>query len=221
MTSLESQLILASASPARLQTLTQAGFHPQVIVSHVDEDAVAATIPPGNHLAMVSALAEAKARAVAAELSPTRPTYVLGCDSMAQVGDRLLGKPHTPEVARERVRELSGARVVLHTAHSLIKLPADASEASTPRLGSPAAPLTRVASTTIFFTEFTKAEIDAYVATGEPLEVAGSFTLDGLGGSFIAGIAGDPSNVIGVSLPLLREMLTELGAFLPDFWSRN
>lgn len=210
------RVVLASASPARRKVLQGAGLRPVVRVSHVDEDALLAELRSraAGPAEQVLALAQAKARAVAGELetslSPGADTLVVGCDSMLEFHGEVLGKPHNPEVALARVRALSGDFGVLHTGHWVILLRSDAAE--------PVAEVGRTESTVVHFADFSEAEARAYVASGEPLEVAGSFTIDGLGGAFISGIEGDPHNVIGISLPLLRKLAGELGIFWPSLW---
>jgi septum formation protein len=193
------RFVLASASPARLQTLRSAGVEPEVIVSGVDEDQVTAENP--GELAGV--LATLKARAVVATL--TEHATVLGCDSVLEIDGVAYGKPGSPEVARERLRTMRGRSGILHTGHCLIDT-AGKQE------------LRELESTTVYFADLTDDEIDAYVATGEPLVVAGSFTVDGLGGPFVTGIEGDYHNVVGVSLPLVRRMLAEVGIPWPALW---
>ena len=210
-------VVLASASPARLKVLQGAGLRPVVRVSHVDEDALLARLRTdgAEPAAQVLALAQAKARAVAGELetslAPGADTLVMGCDSMLEFHGEVLGKPHNPEVALARVCALAGDCGVLHTGHWVMRLRGDAAE--------PVAQVGRTESTVVHFADFSEAEARAYVASGEPLEVAGSFTIDGLGGAFISGIEGDPHNVIGISLPLLRKLAGELGIFWPSLWS--
>lgn len=210
-------LVLASASPARRKVLQGAGLRPVVQFSHVDEDALLAelrsrAVGPAEQ---VLALAQAKARAVAGELetplSPGADTLVVGCDSMLEFHGEVLGKPHNPEVALARVRALAGDCGVLHTGHWVMRLRSDAAD--------PVAQVGRTESTVVHFADFSEAEARAYVSSGEPLEVAGSFTIDGLGGAFISGIEGDPHNVIGISLPLLRKLAGELGIFWPSLWN--
>ena len=186
------RFVLASASPARLRTLRAAGIDPDVIVSGVDEDRVTAESPA----ALALALAEAKAAAAAARLSG--PALVLGCDSLLELDGRALGKPASEDAAVERWRAMRGREGVLHTGHALLDT------------GS-GAHLARTASTVVRFAQASDAEIDTYCATGEPLLVAGAFTVDGLGGWFVDTIEGDHHNVVGLSLPLLRRMLHELG----------
>ncbi|WP_299296304.1 nucleoside triphosphate pyrophosphatase [uncultured Mobiluncus sp.] len=210
------RVVLASASPARRKVLQGAGLRPVVRVSHVDEDALLAELRSraAGPAEQVLALAQAKARAVAGELetslSPGADTLVVGCDSMLEFHGEVLGKPHNPEVALARVCALSGDCGVLHTGHWVMRLRRDVAEA--------VAEVGRTESTVVHFADFSEAEARAYVASGEPLEVAGSFTIDGLGGAFISGIEGDPHNVIGISLPLLRKLAGELGIFWPSLW---
>ena len=209
------RLVLGSKSPARLATLRSAGIDPVVIVSEVDEDAMAAALPPDAAPAqVVSALALAKAQAVAAEVS-ARPgpgqSLILGCDSMLHINGRMVGKPHTAEVARERIAEMRNTDAVLWTGHALLSVDAE---------GNADGEAVEAASTIVHFGNISDAEIDAYVATGEPLNVAGSFTIDGFGGPFVRGVTGDPHSVVGVSLPLLRDLAGRLGVFWPDLWKR-
>ena len=225
------RLVLASASPARRATLSAAGITPIVRVSTVDEDALLASLPGGRALRggsttpadEVSALAAAKCTNVCealargdAELPAGEPILVVGCDSMLEIDGQMLGKPHTPEVARERIRAMRRTTATLWTGHSLALL-APASSTQCPKR-EVTAQITRAASTLVHFGDISDDEIDAYVATGEPLHVAGSFTVDGLGGPFIDGVTGDYHSVVGISLPLLRSMACELGVFWPNLW---
>lgn len=198
-------LVLASASPARAQVLRAAGVEPIIAISDVDEAALLDELRDESFPDQVLALAQAKCEFVAANFTTQLNTCVLGCDSMFELDGQLFGKPHSAEQARTRLREMSGRTGTLHTGHWLVD----------PARGRAAG---AVASTEVTICELTPQDIDAYVASGEPLHVAGSFTLDGLGGAFVAGIDGDPSNVIGVSLPLLRALVTELSYSWPDFW---
>jgi septum formation protein len=193
------RFVLASASPARLKTLRSAGVEPEVIVSGVDEDDITAESP--GELARL--LATLKARAVVAGL--TEQATVLGCDSVLEIDGVAYGKPGTPEASRERLRSMRGRSGVLHTGHCLFDT-ASRQE------------LRELESTTVHFADLTDEEIDAYVATGEPLHVAGAFTVDGLGGAFVTGIEGDHHNVVGLSLPLLRDLLAELGHSWTSLW---
>lgn len=196
------RLILASASPARLATLRRAGLNPEVIVSDVAEENVFGHTPG----ATAELLAVMKAEAVAHRVPQPDPgTVVLGCDSLLELEGRALGKPGTAEEAIKRWQEMRGQSGVLHTGHCLIE----------PATGMRAV---ATASTTVQFAQVTDAEIEAYVATGEPLRVAGAFTLDGRGGAFVEKIAGDHHNVVGVSLPLLRRMCKALGVGWIDLW---
>ncbi|GAB3934395.1 hypothetical protein GCM10029976_043290 [Kribbella albertanoniae] len=194
------RFVLASQSPARLQTLRSAGVEPEVIVSGVDEDNVTAESP--GELARL--LATLKARAVVAELDDH--ATVLGCDSVLEIDGVAYGKPGTPEIARERLRAMRGKSGVLHTGHCLF-------DTNTKQ------ELRELASTTVYFADMTDDEIDAYVGTGEPLVVAGSFTVDGIGGPFVTGIEGDYHNVVGLSLPLVRTMLAQVGIAWPSLWT--
>lgn len=226
------RLVLASASPARRATLIAAGITPLVRVSTVDEDAVLAALPGGRAFSgtattpadEVSALAAAKCLDVCEALARNSPdlpdgesVLVVGCDSMLEIGGQMLGKPHTPEVARERIAAMRRTTATLWTGHcAAILAPASSAQDGNTRVVT--ASVTRSASTLVHFGDISDAEIDAYVATGEPLHVAGSFTVDGLGGPFIEGVTGDYHSVVGISLPLLRAMATELGVFWPDLW---
>ena len=226
------RLVLASASPARRATLIAAGITPLVRVSTVDEDAVLAALPGGRAFSgtattpadEVSALAAAKCLDVcealarnSPDLPDGEPVLVVGCDSMLEIGGQMLGKPHTPEVARERIAAMRRTTATLWTGHcAAILAPASSTQDGDTRVVT--ASVTRSASTRVHFGDISDAEIDAYVATGEPLHVAGSFTVDGLGGPFIEGVTGDYHSVVGISLPLLRAMATELGVFWPDLW---
>ena len=199
-------LVLASASPARLALLHASGITPRVVVSDVDEDAVeAAARAADRHLSparLSQLLAEAKGAAVQESLARGSAGLVLACDSVLEIDGAVHGKPGTPEVARERWRSMRGRSGVLHTGHWLI-------DTTTGRAaGSPA-------SATVHFADVNEAEIEGYLATGEPLHVAGGFTIDGLGASFIESIEGHPSTVVGLCLPLLRRLLTDLGI---DWW---
>ncbi|MFH8678402.1 nucleoside triphosphate pyrophosphatase [Streptomyces lydicus] len=195
------RLVLASQSPARLALLRQAGLAPEVIVSGVDEDALSADTP--GELARI--LAEAKAAAVAAR-PEAHGALVIGCDSVLELDGRALGKPVDAEDATARWKSMRGRSGVLQTGHCLIDT-ADGRHVSA------------TASTTVRFGEPTDAEITAYVESGEPLFVAGAFTLDGRSAPFIDGIDGDPGNVIGLSLPLLRRLLADLGVAVTDLWT--
>jgi septum formation protein len=199
------RLVLASASPARLATLRAAGVEPEVVVSGVDEDGV----DGGSPAATAQLLARLKARAVAARLGADRlhvgPELVLGCDSVFELDGRPWGKPTDAAEAVERWHAMRGRTGVLHTGHHLVDLDSDR------ELGA-------VASASVTFAQVSDAEIEAYVATGEPLRVAGGFTLDGLAGPFVSRVEGDPHTVVGLSLPLLRVILGELSLPWPTLW---
>lgn len=195
-------LILASASPARLATLRQAGIEPTVVVSGVDESRVGGL--PAAELALQ--LAELKAAAVAERDGLPHDALVLGCDSVLELDGEVLGKPDSAADAEQRWKQMRGRTGVLHSGHSLHDLASGRIAAAT-------------ASTVVHFADVTDAEISAYVATGEPLHVAGAFTVDGLGGPFVRGIEGDHHNVVGVSLPLLRELVAELGHEWTELWA--
>jgi septum formation protein len=197
-------LVLASASPARLQTLRNAGVEPVVIVSGVDES-VLDGLPP-TELALQ--LAELKCAAVAERDELPDGALVLGCDSVLDLDGESLGKPGDPEEAVRRWQAMRGRTGVLRTGHCLRDTATGKVAAAT-------------ASTTVHFAEVTDEEVAAYVATGEPLAVAGAFTVDGLGGAFVTGIEGDHHNVVGVSLPLVRDLAAELGHAWTDLWSRR
>jgi len=192
------QIILASASPARLKLLRAAGLDPQVVVSGVDETAFSA----GSPAELAGLLAEAKAAAVAAGLGHG---LVIGCDSLLDLDGRPQGKPASPADAVALWRNLAGRTGTLVTGHCVI-------DAASGRRAA------AVAATLVRFGTPSAAEIDAYVTSGEPLAVAGGFTLDGRGGWFVEGIDGDHGNVVGISLPLLRRLFAELGRKVTDLW---
>ena len=194
------RIVLASASPARLRTLRSAGLAPEVVVSGVDES-VADGLAPAQHALH---LARLKARAVAQRVEGA--AYVIGCDSVLELDGEVHGKPASAEEARSRWRRMRGRSGVLHTGHCVIAVPGGAA-------------VDDVGSTTVHFAELDDAEIERYVATGEPLAVAGAFTVDGLGGAFVRAVEGDHHNVVGISLPLLRRLLGEHGARWPDLWA--
>ncbi|NTW41521.1 MAG: septum formation inhibitor Maf [Cellulomonadaceae bacterium] len=216
-------LLLASASPARRATLAAAGIDASVLVSGVDEDAALAAATqrfgPLDPVDAVLVLAQVKAQAVAEVLDgDERPdglpddVLVLGCDSLLELDGAAFGKPRDAADATARWRTMRGRSGVLHTGHWLIDTRPVGDGQGTGTLGA-------TASTTVHFADLSDAEIDAYVATGEPLAVAGAFTVDGLGGPFVTGIDGDYHSVVGLSLPLLRELLAEVGVAITDLWS--
>jgi len=223
-------LLLASASPARLSTLRSAGLDPLVLVSAVDEDAVLAegrarfgTLEPEDAvLLLAQAKAEDVTRALeqpettvdddpAAAASPALPDLVVGCDSMLELDGEIFGKPADAETAVARWRTMRGRSGVLHTGHWVVDL-------RTPEDGGTGGTLGATSSTTVHFADLSDEEIDAYVATGEPLAVAGAFTLDGRGGAFVTGVEGDHHGVVGISLPLLRELVGQVGVRWTDLW---
>ncbi|QCW50234.1 septum formation inhibitor Maf [Nocardioides dongxiaopingii] len=198
------QLVLASASPARLATLRSAGIEPTVVVSGIDESQLV-DLDPGE---LALGLARLKCDAVAGRADVAALTggaLVLGCDSVLDLDGEALGKPGDAATATARWRAMRGRSGVLRTGHVLRDTATGRSTGAT-------------ASTTVHFAEVTDEEVAAYVATGEPLQVAGAFTLDGLGGAFVTGIEGDPHNVVGVSLPLLRTLVADLGHRWTDLW---
>jgi septum formation protein len=192
-------VVLASASPARLAVLRAAGLQPEVIVSGVDEGAYAA----GTPAELAGLLAQAKAAAVASALDTG---LVIGCDSLLDLDGRALGKPASAAQAAQRWREMSGRTGTLVTGHCVIN-------AATGQRAC------EVAATRVRFGTPSEAEIAAYVASGEPLAVAGAFTLDGRGGWFVEGIDGDHGTVLGVSLPVLRRLLASLGVSVTALWA--
>ena len=208
-------ILLASQSSGRLAPLRAAGVEPLVRVSDVDEHAVLRVLAADSRqeptpVQQVQALARSKAEEVAAAVTRAEreadpSLVVVGCDSMLEIDGRVVGKPGTSEIARARWQSMRGRTGVLHSGHALVRVGNGA------RAGG-------VSSTTVRFGSPTDAEIDAYVATGEPLGCAGAFTIDGLGGAFIDGIDGDPHGVVGISLPLLRRLLADLDVRWTDLW---
>jgi septum formation protein len=192
------RLVLASASPARLETLRAAGLRPEVVVSGVDEEGVDA--PDASALALK--LAQLKAVAVAADQPRA---LVIGCDSVLEFEGRVHGKPVDAVDAVDRWQRMRGGSGVLHTGHCVVDTHREVW-------------IGRSAATQVRFAEIDDEEIEAYVATGEPLRVAGGFTIDGLGSAYVSGISGDPHNVVGISVPLLRLMFDELGFVWHEFW---
>jgi septum formation protein len=198
--------VLASASPARYGTLRAAGVVPTVQASGVDEAAVVAALDVARPADVALELARRKAHAVAAELAG--PVVVVGCDSILDLDGEAHGKPADAAEAASRWRRMRGREGRLVTGHCVVAV----------RPGAPPREEAAVAATVVRFADLSDAEVDAYVATGEPLRVAGAFTLDGLGGPFVEGVDGDPHNVVGISLPLLRRLLARLGVQWTDLW---
>ncbi|MDM7855720.1 Maf family protein [Cellulomonas alba] len=233
------RLLLASASPARRATLRAAGIDPLVAVSSVDEDAVLAAArerfgaldPADAVLVLAQAKAEDVARALddgarelvvrdadgepATDDDDLDDVLLLGCDSMLELDGEVLGKPTDADDAVRRWRAMRGRTGVLHTGHWLVDLRPTGADGTGTGTG---ATFGATASTTVHFADVSDAEVAAYVATGEPLLVAGAFTVDGLGGPFVESIEGDHHNVVGLSLPLLRELLGELDVTVTDLW---
>jgi septum formation protein len=190
--------------------LRGAGIEPVVRVSGVDEGALAATLTDPTPVELVTALAAAKAHAVAADIAPEHPdTVIIGCDSMLHINGELVGKPGCADTALRRWQAMAGGTGELITGHAVVRLDQ----------GVRTATASGAQSTVIWFGTPSVEEIEAYVDTREPLEVAGGFTLDGLGGWFVEGIDGDPSSVIGISLPLTRRLLAEVGVPVVSLWS--
>lgn len=222
------RLLLASASPARLATLRSCGIEPLIRVSGVDEDAtLAAGVERFGELAAADAvllLAQAKAQAVVAWAEEDGlEVLVLGCDSLLELDGRAYGKPRDAADAVARWRSMRGRSGVLHTGHWLVDVrdgsgAADPADGTTPTARSGRGMVGATSSTIVHFADLSDAEIDAYVATGEPLAVAGAFTIDGRGGPFVRGVEGDHHGVVGLSLPLLRDLLGQLGVTVPDLW---
>ncbi len=235
------RLILASASPARRETLIRAGLAPEVIVSAVDEDAFHAA----DVMSLVAVLARAKAEAVAHAItadeaipepdeaipepdeaipepdegslqassgsaSAAAALLIVGCDSLLELDGEPLGKPATATEAVRRWQRMRGRTGRLHTGHHVVGY-ADGRQRA----------VAAVATTEVAFADLTDAEIEAYVATGEPQQVAGAFTIDGLGGAYVTSVSGDPHNVVGISLPLLRQLFAELGYPWHLLWSAD
>lgn len=208
-------LVLASQSPARAALLRAAGIEPIIRVSGVDEDALAASLTDPTPADLVRELAVAKAAAVLPAVATEYPeAVVIGCDSMLLFdgvdGPEVVGKPATVELARERWNQVAGTSGELLTGHAVVRLGGGRVVGSADGIGS----------TTVRFGTPTETELDAYLATGEPLQVAGGFTLDGFGGWFIEGVDGDPSSVIGLGLPLTRRLLDKVGVRVTDLWTR-
>jgi septum formation protein len=201
--STDRRLVLASASPARLALLRQAGLSPEVVVSDVDESTVSAP----RVAEQVALLAAAKAADVAKRETDA---LVVGADSLLEFAGKPLGKPSDASDVRDRWRRMAGRSGILHTGQALIDV----------RDGSAVSRDVAVASTVVYFATPTEQEVEAYVATGEPLAVAGAFTLDGLGAPFVRRVEGDPAAVVGLSLTVLRTQLAKRGLAITDLWKR-
>jgi len=211
------RLVLGSASPGRLKVLRQAGIDPLVLVSGVDEDVVAAGL--GSNASpqeVVSALAQAKARDVVGRLNNLDDgvavdCVVIGCDSMLHINGRLCGKPQSEAAARQLWQSMAGHAGQLYTGHSVIRLLDKQSVHEN----------VETSITTVHFGTPSPDDLEAYLASGESLRVAGGFTLDGLGGWFIEGVDGDPWAVVGIGLPLTRSLLGRAGLSIAALWAAN
>ena len=201
------RLILASQSPARRQLLINAGVEPEVHVSHVDEEAIEDAMPSATPAELCLALARAKSEAVAVHYADDPEVIVVACDSVFDVDGRAFSKASSAEQVRERWALMMGRSGVLRTGHWVVR-PSTGEEVGA------------VCSTVVHLGSPTPQEQEAYLATGEPLQVAGGFTIDALGGAFVEGVEGDPSNVVGLSLPTLRTLVGELGVVWTDLWAR-
>ncbi|EWS80757.1 Maf family protein [Brachybacterium phenoliresistens] len=205
-------LLLGSASPGRRDTLERAGLEFDVLPADLDEEAILARAGDLEPVEQVLLLAREKASAVTA--ASEGGYVVLGCDSMLEIDGEVVGKPHTAEAAIERWRSLRGRTGVLHSGHWIVD-DRDAEDEGT------GATFGATASCEITFAQLSDEEIEAYVATGEPLEVAGGFTIDGRGGPFVESVTGDPHAVVGLSLPLLRRLLAEIGIGVHELWRED
>lgn len=203
-------MILASASSARTKLLADAGIRHSVLVSDVDEDEVTEKSGVTDPHDTALLLARAKCEAVSA-LDQAAGAFVLGCDSVFEFNGEPYGKPYTAAAARERILQMRGHSGTLHTGHWLI-------DTRTPNDGGRRRGTGAVASATVHFADMTDGEVDAYVATGEPLNVAGSFTIDSLGAAFITRVEGDAHAIVGLSVSTLRKLLSGAGASITDFW---
>lgn len=213
------QVCLASTSPARLMLLRQAGIEPLTMAPDVDEERVIAEVEAAEGRRLdadehVLLLARRKAADVAQRVATEDPGFdgiVIGGDSMFEIGGEILGKPHTAAAATRRWQAMRGRTGMLHSGHSVIRVSG----------GRAFADAHAVAAASVgFAADVTDAEIEAYVASGEPLHVAGAFTIDSLGGAFIERVEGDPSTVVGMSLSTVRRLARELGISWTDLWNR-
>ncbi|WP_026460471.1 Maf family protein [Schaalia suimastitidis] len=230
------RLVLASKSPARRQTLENAGITPIIRISNVDEDAALEALPDGRAFSggsttpadEVTVLAHAKCGSIVdlvcaanpditADLPTDEELFIVGCDSMLEINGTMVGKPRQPDIARERIAAMRNTEAILWTGHHGARV----SRADEHGRRTLIDEVSASAATTVRFGDISDAEIEAYVASGEPLKVAGAFTIDALGGPFVTGIDGDHHSVVGISLPLLRQMAIQLGIFWPDLWDHR
>jgi septum formation protein len=216
------RLILASQSPARTKLLSHAGIAHEVLVSDVDEDAVQARYGVTDPHDTALLLARAKAEAVAS-LPEADGAIVIGCDSVFEFDGEAHGKPYTADVARERMLRMSGSMGVLHTGHWLvdcrdIDTDSEDDDGDVTARGT-GATLGSVSSAEVHFMEMSAEEIETYIATGEPLQCAGSFTIDGYGGAFIRKVDGDPHTVVGLSISTLRALLGQANVGITELWT--
>jgi len=226
------RLILASQSPARTKLLHNAGIAHEVLVSDVDEDAVQARYGVTDPHDTALLLARAKAEAVAS-LPEADGALVIGCDSVFEFDGEAHGKPYTADVARERMLRMSGSMGVLHTGHWLVDcrdtavadtdtetdIDADTGPGADATARGSGATLGSVSSAEVHFMEMSAGEIETYIATGEPLQCAGSFTIDGYGGAFIRKVDGDPHTVVGLSISTLRALLGQANVGITELWT--
>lgn len=199
------RVILASSSAARLATLHRAGVQPEVVRPDVDEDSVVAP----STAALVLALADLKAQAASAMVPIEAGTTLIACDTLLDFENRPWGKPGSPADASALWQRIRGNTGVIHTGHHISVWDAEGQHRQ----------MTRLARAEVRFADLTDAEIDAYVATGEPKRVAGGFTIDGIGGAYVTAVQGDPHAVVGLSLPLVRQMLLDLGVAWHQLWA--
>ena len=207
------RVVLGSASSGRLRVLRSAGIDPLVVVSGVDEDAITERLGDTEPARVVTALAQAKAQSVsrALDTAVASDCVVIGCDSMLYVNGTLSGKPGTPEQAFAQWDSMAGRQGELFTGHCVIRMAG----------GEVTGSASEAAVTTVRFGTPTRDELAAYIASGEPLGVAGGFTIDGLGGWFLDGVDGDPSNVVGLGLSVTRRLLEDVGVSIGDLWARR
>ncbi|MEL5992079.1 Maf family protein [Microbacterium phosphatis] len=212
------QVCLASTSPARLMLLRQVGIEPVTLAPGVDEEAVisateareARVLPPAEHVLLLARLKAADVAGRVREAHPGFEGVVIGGDSMFELDGVVYGKPYTPEAATERWRGMRGRTGVLHSGHSVLLVRGD---------DEPVEAFAVAEATVTFAADVEDEEIAAYVATGEPLHVAGAFTVDSLGGAFIERVEGDPSTVVGMSLSTVRRLVRQLGVSWTSLWS--